>query len=570
MYLSGSQNIQKSMNGLLKIRASEIDTDIASIGIINNLSEINGKIGENLIIDVDTGKVIEFKDDVTMDASLNVSTINNLSLINGKVGQDLIIDVDAGRVIQFKDDVVMDTSLNVKTINGLSSINGAIGQDLIINVDNNKVIQFKDNVVMDASLSVGTINKVSRINGSIGGSDLIIDAGSLSQIVEFKNDVHMKNSVIVNSYLDVSDNAYFNSDIGVSKNAQIDGSLNILRNLDVSGNITIGKSTTTQSSSIDLKGTFYIRDPSDPTQVYMRINYEPSLYGFCFTDESGGGRIMNFRVKNPSGGYKLFYFSSSQLYANMLTYVENWLAVSYNNLIVLGDANSAGAWLGCSQSFIPNNAVTSGHVTYVKGLQNNNTYYSNWVHVNTSNVDVPTFRMNYANIWSKVQHTMESNLILSSSGVTFNDSTVQTTAFTSAKNTKLVAIGGVQTATLNATNQLTTNTIYNCGSLSLTAGTYIIQVNCAVDIITGSSVVNNMISAWSTSATSFSQFVNTGRIDAGGFSWPVGCTWSLNSTDTVVVSTTTTYHMLLRVIFGSPSRLRFVNPSSQFKATRIA
>jgi hypothetical protein len=529
MYLSGSNKIDKSMNGLLKISASEIDAEIARITTINEVQSINGKIGENLIIDVDTGKIIEFKDDVTMDSSLNVSTINNLSLINGPIGQDLIIDVDT-----------------------------------------NRVVKFKDNVVMDASLSVGTINKVSRINGSIGGSDLIIDAGSLSQIVEFKNDVHMKNSLIVNSYLDVSDNAYFNSDINVLKNAQIDGSLNILRNLDVSGNIIIGKSTTTQSSSVDLYGTFYIRDPSDPTQVYMRINYEPSLYGFCFTDESGGGRIMNFRVKNPSGGYKLFYFSSSQLYAGMLTYVDNWLAVSYNNLIVLGDANSAGAWLGCSQSFIPNNAVTSGHVTYVKGLQNNNTYYSNWVHVNTSNVDVPTFRINYANIWSKVQHTMESNLILSSSGVTFNDATIQTTAFTSAKNTKLVAIGGVQTATLNATNQLTTNTIYNCGSISLTAGTYIIQVNCAVDIITGSTVMNNMIGAWSTSATSFSQFLNTGRLDGGGFTYPAGCTWSLNSTDTIVVSTTTTYYMLVRVTFGTATRVRFVNPSSQFKATRIA
>lgn len=570
MYLSGSQNIQKSMNGLLKIRASEIDTDIASIGIINNLGEINGKIGENLIIDVDTGKVIEFKDDVTMDASLNVSTINNLSLINGKVGQDLIMNVDAGRVIQFKDDVVMDTSLNVKTINGLSSINGPIGQDLIINVDNSKVIQFKDNVVMDASLSVGTINKVSKINGVVGGGDLIINAGNPSQIVQFKNDVNMKSSLLVDFYLDVSDNAYFNSDIGVSKNAQIDGSLNILRNLDVSGNIIVGKSTTTQSSSVDLYGTFYIRDPSDPTQVYMRINYEPSLYGFAFTDESGGGRIMNFRVKNPSGGYKLFYFSSSQLYAGMLTYVDNWLAVSYNNLIVLGDANSGGAWLGCSQSFIPNNAVTSGHVTYVKGLQNNDTYYSNWVHVNTSNVDVPTFRISWQSVQSLVPHVMQSDLTLSSSGVTFNDATIQTTAFTSAKNTKLVAIGGITTSTLNATNQLTTNTIYNCGSMSLTAGTYIIQVNCAVDIITGSTVINNMIGAWSTSATSFSQFLNTGRLDGGGFTYPVGCTWSLNSTDTIVVSTTTTYYMLVRVIFGTATRVRFVNPSSQFKATRIA
>ena len=81
---------------------------------------------------------------------------------------------------------------------------------------------------------------------------------------------------------------------------------------------------------------------------------------------------MNFKVKNANGiGYKLFYFSSSQLYANMLTYVDNWLAVSFNNQIVLGDANSAGAWLGSSTKYIPNNATTSGLVFYNKGLNNN-------------------------------------------------------------------------------------------------------------------------------------------------------------------------------------------------------
>ena len=564
MYLSGGQNIQKSMNGLLKIRASEIDAEIANIGIINNLGEINGKIGENLIIDVDTGKVIEFKDDVTMDASLNVSTINNLSLINGKIGQDLIVNVDAGRVIQFKDNVVMDTSLNVKTINGLSSINGPVGQDLIIDVDTNRVIKFKDNVVMDSSLNVKTINGLSLINGPATG-DLIIDAGNPSQIVEFKNDVNIKSSLTVDFYLDVSDNAYFNSDIGVSKNAQIDGSLNVLSNLDVSGNVIVGKNG---NSSLDVTGVMTLRETTDPTNISMSILYIPAGAGFRFINNQPNGYIY-FTTKDGAGNLKNFQFNSSQVYSNLIFYCDNWSIISYNNPFILGDGNGS-VFLGCSQMFIPNNADTSGHVTYVKGLQNNDTYYSNWVHVNTSNVDVPTFRINYANIWSKVKHTMESDLILSSSGVTFNDATIQTTAFTSAKNTKLVAIGGITTSTLNATNQLTTNTIYNCGSISLTSGTYIIQVNCAVDIITGSSVVNNMIAAWSTSSTGFSQFLNTGRIDGGGFSYVAGSTWSLNSTDTIVVSTTTSYHLILRVIFGTPARLRFVNPSSQFKATRIA
>ena len=539
MYLSGSQNIQKSMNGLLKIKATQIDAKIARITTINEVQSINGKIGENLVIDVDTGKIIEIKDDLTIDGSLNVS------VINAKAGQDLIINVDAGRVIQFKDVVVMDSSLNVKTINGLSSINGPIGQDLIIDVDTNRVIKFKDNVVTDSSLNVKTINGLSLINGPATG-DLIIDAGNPSQIVEFKNDVNMNSSLTVGFYLDVSDNAYFNSDIGVSKNAQIDGSLNILRNLDVSGNVIVGKNG---NSSLDVTGTMTLREPTDPTNISMSILYIPAGAGFRFINNQPNGYIY-FTTKDGAGNLKNFQFNSSQVYSNLIFYCDNWSIISYNNPFILGDGNGS-VFLGCSQTFIPNNAVTSGHVTYVKGLQNNDTYYSNWVHVDTNNVDVPTFRINYANIWSKVQHTMESNLILSSSGVTFNDATVQTTAFTSAKNTKLVAIGGITTSTLNATNQLTTNTIYNCGSISLTAGTYIIQVNCAVDIITGSTVINNMIGAWSTSATAFSQFLNTGRLDGGGFTYPVGCTWSLNSTDTIVVSTTTTYYMLVGVIFGT-------------------
>ena len=330
MYLSGSGKIDKSMNGLLKINASEIDAEIARITTINEVQSINGKVGENLIIDVDTGKVIEFKDDVTMDGSLNVSTIN------AKTGQDLIMNVDANRVIKFKDDVVMDTSLNVKTINGLSSINGPISQDLIINVDNNKVIQFKDNVVIDSSLNVKTINGLSLINGPATG-DLIIDAGNPSQIVEFKNDVNMNSSLMVGFYLDVSDNAYFNSDINVSKNAQIDGSLNILSNLDVSGNVIVGKNG---NSSLEVTGVMTLREATDPTNISMSILYIPAGAGFRFINNQPNGYIY-FTTKDGAGNLKNFQFNSSQVYSNLIFYCDNWSIISYNNPFILGDGNGS-------------------------------------------------------------------------------------------------------------------------------------------------------------------------------------------------------------------------------------
>ena len=72
MYLSGSQKILKSMKGLLKISATDIDTTNASITNINNVENISGAIGSDLVIDVDTGKIIKLKDNTQIDTNLNV------------------------------------------------------------------------------------------------------------------------------------------------------------------------------------------------------------------------------------------------------------------------------------------------------------------------------------------------------------------------------------------------------------------------------------------------------------------------------------------------------------------
>ncbi len=51
---------------------------------------------------------------------------------------------------------------------------------------------------------------------------------------------------------------------------QMDGSLTILgnlkvnRNLDVSSNLYVGKNNPTQTSSVDVNRTIYLRDPSQP------------------------------------------------------------------------------------------------------------------------------------------------------------------------------------------------------------------------------------------------------------------------------------------------------------------
>lgn len=264
--------------------------------------------------------------------------------------------------------------------------------------------------------------------------------------------------------------------------------------------------TTKIVNDIDETGTIYIRDTSNPSSVYMRIAYEPSLFGFCFTDETPG-RIMNFRVKNANGiGYKLFYFASSQLYANMLAYIDNWLTVSYNNNIVLGDANNAGVWSGSAMKYIPNTADTSGLVFYNKGLSNNSIYYTNFTHNDPFNVQLYTFRMNYANIWSKVKHTFENSLI-------GQDATFATTLNVNGTST-LKAISGTS---LTITGSSTFNSTIVADSLSVINGT---NLNGNLNAIstsnfigtatfTGSAVFNNTFNAGS-GAFSGTLFVTSG------------------------------------------------------------
>ena len=155
-----------------------------------------------------------------------------------------------------------------------------------------------------------------------------------------------------------------------------------------------------------------IRAPSNPSITYMRIFYLPAGAGFRFINEQANG-YMYFSVKDGANNIRNFQFSSGQMYSNIFTYIDNGLNISYNNQLTLGDSNGAGTWFGARQIYIPNTAVTSGLVFYNKGLNNNAEYFTNFTHNNLSNVEVPTLRMSYANIWSKVPHTMESTLTLS-------------------------------------------------------------------------------------------------------------------------------------------------------------
>jgi hypothetical protein len=173
-----------------------------------------------------------------------------------------------------------------------------------------------------------------------------------------------------------------------------------------------------------------------------------------------------------------------------------------------------------------------------------------------------------SNIQGQLNGKLNSLGTTLSGSLTFSDATVQSTAYSNADDAKLQAIGGITTSTLAGNTNLTSGVIFSCGSFSLSQGTYLISINVFLDVITGKTTINAMASAFSTSATAFTQAIGA-REDGGGFTWPVASGWSLNSTNPLVVSTTTVYYMLVRATFGTAGRLRFLSGNSAFTATRM-
>jgi hypothetical protein len=446
-YLSGSQNVQKSMNGLLKITATEIDVDTATINTINGLQTIEVEVGENLVISSDVGNNIQFNADVLINRDLDVigtTTLDDL-IINGNTNINNLT-------------VSGNTNLNTLNVSGKSNFTGDASFNSMLQL-NNLNVTGKSNFVGDASF-----NSMLQLNNlNVNGTSKFFNDASFTRVVQlstlnvtgksnFANDASF-NSMLQLNNLNVTGKSNFTGDASFNSMLQ----LNTL-------NVT-GKSKFSNDASLngllDITGQMNIRDPTN-TSNYIRFYHDIAQYGYIFQLETPN-QIMYFKVKNGTtpGQYKTFYFAASQLYANMLTYIDNWLTVSYNNLIVLGDANSAGAWNGGSIKYIPNSAETSGLVFFNKG--NNTTYYTNFTHNNLSNVEVPTLRMNYANIWSKVKHTFEldasmnGNLVVNGNS-TFNNSVTFNSSFNAQSTTlsSLTVTGNItQSGTTATTNKLT-------------------------------------------------------------------------------------------------------------------
>jgi len=683
MYLSGSGKISKSMNGLLKIDAGEINAEIANIGIINSVAEINGKTDENLIFDVDVGRVIEFKDSVVMDQSLNITGVLNvtgISNLTGVVatgnissssltvsgtsnlnsvsatgnisgsslnisGTSALANVTAtgyisgsslsvlntstftGNIIAngnstFNADVVANLNLHAKTfdVSNNSTFNGAItakgitsngvctfNSPLITNaslIGNGNIhglsLDISNNSIFDTSTHTGlaTLNTTTQsgiathnadifCNNNIHGLSLDISNNSIfntstqSGIATHNANIVCNNN-IHSSTLDVSNNSIFNTTTqsGIAThNADIVCNNNIHSNtLDVSGNSFF-------KNQIDVTGNMTIRDPANPTGNSLTAYYDPAFAGFRFRNNVNNG-YMYFTVKDPAGNFKNFQFQHSQAYMDIPLYVANNTTISYNRNLYLGDSNLT-VFYGASMSFVPNTATTSGLVFFNKGLANNAKYYTNFSHYNLSNVEVPTLRMSFEEVNAKTamkcdttldvsgNTIIQGNLTLSGAGTTlkFPDNTTQASAFSVASATKLSAIGTIFTAALTATFIMASGTLYNVGSVVLDAGSYLFTVNAEIRTITGTTSISQCTAGYSLSSSSLSQSRNLALFHGNGASlFPVGSRISLNTAGFVANgSNGTEYFFMVRVVYGTASRIQFMNDDllSQFRFTRI-
>lgn len=369
--MSDSRVLAKSMLGLSKLKATEIDTNIASIGTINNVQTINGALGQNMILDADTGMKIEMKDDVLMDANLRV-----------------ISDIDCSGVVTGNDihvkNLYIDSAYPGSTQSGLLTYDDYLySGSIALDVSSNLVIQGSSEFYNKGTFH----NKLRAVDGFEIEKSLTGNYGTIS-------------------YVDVS------GTIG-----KFDCSLTSLAtqgSMDISKNLTIGTPYTSTINQLNMTGEINLRSYEDPTYNYMRFWYNPAIWHFNI-DVMQYQRSMSYRLINADGTFKTcFSCQHDKTYTDTGFYVNNYLNVSYNNHLTCGE-NNGTAWLGTEMKFIPNPDVGAGMWFNNKGVNWNQTdiYYTNFLNANQYNVSNYTLRLNYQNVWSMVKHNCTQGLDVS-------------------------------------------------------------------------------------------------------------------------------------------------------------
>lgn len=368
--MSDSRVLAKSMLGLSKFKATEIDANVASIGTINNVQTINGALGQNIILDADTGMKIEMKDDVLMDANLRV--ISNIDCSGVVTGNNIHVK-----------NLYIDSSYPGSTQSGLLTYDDYLySGSIALDISSNLVIQGSSEFYNKGTFH----NKLRAVNGLEIEKSLSGNYGTIS-------------------YVDV-----------LGTLGKFDCSLTSLAtqgSMDISKNLTVGN--TGGSSIVNITGTTNFRDTTDPNNIYMRMGYIPSIYGFSY--DLMADRNTYFRVINPDGvTFKTgLQFSRTKVYSDLFYYHNSPVNISYGNQFNLGESDGV-TFYGVSHRYYANSDPTAGYQIYNYGLGNSSStvsYYTNFLHANATNNYSYTMRMNYANIWSFQKHWFSNGVDVS-------------------------------------------------------------------------------------------------------------------------------------------------------------
>jgi hypothetical protein len=79
-----------------------------------------------------------------------------------------------------------------------------------------------------------------------------------------------------------------------------------------------------------------------------------------------------------------------------------------------------------------------------------------------------------------------------------------------------------------------------------------------------------LLAGYSTSSTGLSQNINLAIINGGGVVYNIGNQWTLNSSNIISHTSTTSYWLQIQCNFGTASRMNYVQGNSAFRAVRIA
>lgn len=456
------------------------------------------------------------------------------------------------------------------TISGNLAITGSLNTTGITNLMitnhngvcyNNEWSYFNKDIIM-----VGAGTRISVLGGTF------VSQTDLSRITNLTANAQTQ----INSLASNQINFYAKTGGLISGNVSINGTLSVFNDIIFSNSIVdlvllTGSVTLTQTELSHLSGI--------TSNIQTQLNSKLNLTGGVIS----GLLHMNGTTATTNRITQAVIADDTAGGANLLKYTN----LSYRSagttanpiLTMIDTINNNTLWvfpnLGTGNF---NNIVTAGSRGIIAGtpLNNNSLVLTTWG--NTRN-GIRIFTTGAAHAQTEIRAGDSSSIILNnatgieitnSASIGFSDSTTQITAFTTAKNDKLVNIGTITTGVLSATSSLVSNSIFNCGEMTLTAGTYMITANCRVTVINAPVQIQQMFAGFSTSSTIFTQSSKLFGTHGGQVSFDMGATFSLNSTSVVVVPSTTIYYLLTNCVFFTPNRMEFRSVNSIFEAIRIA